>query len=138
MAKKSREMGLTSIPSLAVGAIDRLSSYDWPGNVRELENAVERALILSSDGVLNFDEFQAPRHTERPPPQDYEPESMLLDNVVAEHIQKALRMTNGRVEGPRGAGTLLGVKSGTLRHRMRKLGIPFGRRAGADGNPTKA
>ena len=29
-----------------------LCSYDWPGNIRELQNLIERALILSEDGVL--------------------------------------------------------------------------------------
>ena len=29
-----------------------LLDYDWPGNVRELENAVERAVILSSDAEV--------------------------------------------------------------------------------------
>ncbi len=29
-----------------------LSSYDWPGNIRELQNLIERAVILSIDGVL--------------------------------------------------------------------------------------
>jgi hypothetical protein len=36
-------------------------------------------------------------------------------------------MTGGRVEGQGGAAELLGVNPGTLRHRMRKLGIAFGR-----------
>ena len=29
-----------------------LSSYHWPGNIRELQNLIERAVILSDDGVL--------------------------------------------------------------------------------------
>jgi Nif-specific regulatory protein len=29
-----------------------LMNYDWPGNVRELENAIERALVLSSADVI--------------------------------------------------------------------------------------
>jgi DNA-binding NtrC family response regulator len=28
-------------------------SYDWPGNIRELQNLIERAVILSEDGVLS-------------------------------------------------------------------------------------
>src|SRR6202045_3002108 len=29
-----------------------LASYEWPGNIRELQNLIERAVILSDDGVL--------------------------------------------------------------------------------------
>ncbi len=35
--------------------IVQLQDYDWPGNVRELQNTIERALILSQNGLLNFD-----------------------------------------------------------------------------------
>ena len=38
-------------------AQERLMDYDWPGNVRELQNAVERAVVLSSGPVLEPDHF---------------------------------------------------------------------------------
>ena len=38
-------------------AIERLEAYSWPGNVRELENAIRRALVLSTGGVLTADDF---------------------------------------------------------------------------------
>jgi DNA-binding NtrC family response regulator len=36
-------------------ALKLLVDYDWPGNVRELENVVERAVVLSSQEVLDVD-----------------------------------------------------------------------------------
>jgi len=36
-------------------AIQAISNYAWPGNVRELEHAVERAVILTPDAVINAD-----------------------------------------------------------------------------------
>ncbi|MDH5306739.1 MAG: sigma-54 dependent transcriptional regulator, partial [Myxococcales bacterium] len=42
---------------LSESALARLRGHDWPGNVRELENAVKRALVLSSSAVLSADDF---------------------------------------------------------------------------------
>jgi Nif-specific regulatory protein len=33
-------------------AINMMVAYHWPGNVRELENCIERAVLLSTDGVI--------------------------------------------------------------------------------------
>jgi transcriptional regulator with GAF, ATPase, and Fis domain len=43
------------------------------------------------------------------------------------HILQALQSTNGKIQGTDGAAALLEVNPSTLRHRLRKLGIPFGR-----------
>ena len=41
-----------TISGFSTGALRLLLQYDWPGNVRELENAVERAVLLETDPVL--------------------------------------------------------------------------------------
>jgi transcriptional regulator with GAF, ATPase, and Fis domain len=46
---------------------------------------------------------------------------------MANHILAALKISGGKVEGKNGAAQLLEINPGTLRHRMRKLGIPFGK-----------
>jgi transcriptional regulator with GAF, ATPase, and Fis domain len=46
---------------------------------------------------------------------------------MANHIQKALDQANGRVEGKNAAASMLGINPGTLRGRMKKLKISFGR-----------
>jgi len=47
------------IKRITSSAIDTLMAYHWPGNIRELENCIERACILSTDGVI---------HTHKLPP----------------------------------------------------------------------
>jgi len=42
-----------TIRRIATSAIDLLVSYHWPGNVRELGNCLERAVLLSTDGVIH-------------------------------------------------------------------------------------
>ena len=131
--KKAREMKLARTPNLAPEAIDRLMNYRWPGNVRELENAVERALILGRDRPLEFDDIESrPHHAPipiSPHPATADAENLELDSVMSEHIRHVLTMCNGRVEGEKGAARVLNIHPSTLRKRMKKLGIPFGRNA---------
>lgn len=128
--RKARELKLLGRPVLAPGAIDRLLAYHWPGNVRELENVVERALILNRDGPLTFSfpESTAPQGPPEPAEaSSCDDETLLLDDAVSRHIQKVLKSTDGKVHGPRGAAELMGVNASTLRNRMNKLGISYGR-----------
>jgi len=46
---------------------------------------------------------------------------------MAQHIELALSRASGRVEGPAGAAALLNINPHTLRSRMRKLGVEWGR-----------
>lgn len=134
--RKARQMNMNFTPVPAPGALERLQGYDWPGNVRELENAVERELIRAHargpEQPLTFADFtqrgnnsaqispldQRERHTPLP-----------LDQVIGSHISRVMDATGGKIQGEDGAAALLGLHPSTLRNRMRKLGIPFGRTA---------
>jgi len=135
------------IESVDEDTLNHLLRYAWPGNVRELENIIERALILSNSPVLQIDQdtfggFGAgtgagmdtdttsiPATEIRPPvPAPAIDGSAAargtdINSVLREHIVSALRETNWVIEGDRGAAQRLGLKPGTLRHRMKKLGI---------------
>ncbi len=54
-----------------------------------------------------------------------EKETLFLDQIVKEHIEKVLLRTNGRIHGPGGAAELLGVNANTLRNKMDKLHIDY-------------
>jgi DNA-binding NtrC family response regulator len=50
----ARELG-QAVPAISAAAGAALTTYAWPGNVRELKNAIERALVLQTDGVIEVD-----------------------------------------------------------------------------------
>jgi transcriptional regulator with GAF, ATPase, and Fis domain len=128
MRKKAIEIGLHFKPVLTPGTMEMLVDYDWPGNVRELSNVLERAIIIHGGKPLSFEDILGiPVHSNEQRVHSHENNDLTLNNVEAQHIRVALKMAEGKVEGEKGAAEILGINPGTLRHRMRKLGIPFGR-----------
>ncbi len=136
--RKSRELNLGHHPTKSPKSIKILQNYHWPGNVRELENLVERELIknrtaepdtpLSFEGLLPANVEQASETVDDKRDKD-KPDSLNLDDANRRFIQNALQMTNGKVQGKKGAARLLGINPNTLRNRMKKLGISYGRKA---------
>jgi transcriptional regulator with GAF, ATPase, and Fis domain len=129
--RKSIEFKLKERPKLTTDAIDSLIAYDWPGNVRELENTIERALIQHrAGGPLSFEALfplTAPGRIVQGQSRD-EP-FVSLDEMNARYIRRALEKTGGKIYGPGGAAQILNINPSTLRKRMNKLGIPFGRKS---------
>ena len=121
--------------------LELLAGYGWPGNVRELAAVMDRAVILG--GGLHLAVSMAlgsgapggrgtsdarPRGQARPAPGSASSAPILpLDQAMARHIESALAHCGGRIEGPEGAARLLEINPHTLRARMRKLGIHWGR-----------
>jgi formate hydrogenlyase transcriptional activator len=120
----SRRMGkqIDSIPPETMAAFQW---YSWPGNIRELQNLVERAVILSREGVLqnplhkNQKEVMIPalRHTRT----FYT--SKTLDYSDRALILETLEQARWVVGGLHGAAAKLGLKRTTLIAIMRRLDI---------------
>jgi transcriptional regulator with GAF, ATPase, and Fis domain len=130
--RKFKELKLTGRPVLAPGASDRLMAHEWPGNVRELENLIERCLIQHRGaGALSFETLLPILH---PKDRDVAQDSgrnrdlVPLDEITARHIRQALKVAGGKINGPGGAAQILGLHPNTLRARMNRLGIPYGRK----------
>jgi transcriptional regulator with GAF, ATPase, and Fis domain len=112
-----------------------LTEYRWPGNVREIAAVMDRAVLIGQGRILDVpaalgshDKPASAGPTQPPPESDsIEP----LDAAMRRHIERALRLTRGRIEGPDGAARLLVINPHTLRARMRKLGIDRRRFLGA-------
>ena len=130
LRKKAKEIGLHFIPKLLPGTIEALLEYDWPGNVRELSNAIERAIIIQGGKPLSSEDIIGiPAQLGDKTRHESAQENLTLRDMEADHIRSVMKKAGGRVEGEQGAAALLGMNPGTLRHRMRKLKIPFGRTA---------
>ncbi len=131
--RKSKQLRLPEIPALARGVIDQLMAYHWPGNVRELENVIERALILNKGEPLKMAHGFGPSHEKISPTTSFDEISEMnsgplkLNEITEKHIRKIIELTKGRVHGPGGAAELLGINPSTLRNKMNKLGILYGR-----------
>src|SRR5271155_1389583 len=95
-----------------------LCSYQWPGNIRELQNLIERAVILSDDGVLS-----------NPlPPSTLEDVTLARSSITLRDSERnlilhALEEAGWVIGGPRGAAAKLGVKRTSLIYKMQGLGI---------------
>ncbi len=129
MREKVQDLKLPSVPDVAPGVIDRFLEYSWPGNVRELANVVEREIILHPHGPLTFEHVNP---AVQPKSRDIEEQRETTDNLdelIKHHIQRVLDKTQGKVHGPGGAAELLGINANTLRNRMNKLGITYGRKS---------
>ena len=119
----SRRIGrqVDSIPPETMAAFQW---YSWPGNIRELQNLVERAVILSQDGVLP-NPLQKTRTTDNVLSLRGQPlqSSMTLEDSDRTLIVETLEQLGWIVGGPRGAAAKLGVKRTTLLAKMRRMGI---------------
>ena len=116
-----RRMGkqIEHIPAETMAA---LSSYPWPGNIRELQNIVERSVILCNGDTFWIEKAwltgaQPPRQELAGPLPD------TLQNQERKIIETALAECKGRVAGPEGAATKLGIPRSTLDSKIKQLKI---------------
>jgi formate hydrogenlyase transcriptional activator len=95
-----------------------LGSYEWPGNIRELQNLIERAVILSNNGVL-FNPL--------PPPGAQSlsaaPGGTTLKDSERTLILNTLEAVDWVIGGSKGAAAKLGLHRTTLINKMKRLGI---------------
>ena len=112
-----RRMG-RKIEHIPAETMSALNSYQWPGNIRELQNLVERAVILSNDGMLSN-----PLPTTGTQPVTVSTAATTLRESERSLILQTLAEVRWVIGGPKGAAAKLGLKRTTLIHKMQKLGI---------------
>jgi two-component system response regulator PilR (NtrC family) len=118
-------------PVLSADALQTLQSYPFPGNVRELENVLERAVTLSTGGVITPEHIRLRPSAVAPVAEAFTPATgaaadgttalgSQLEGIERDAIVKALEKTRYNKTA---AAKLLGMSFRALRYRIKKLGI---------------
>jgi len=135
LAEAAREAGFGSVPLLSSEAISWMQGYTWPGNIRELKNAINRAVLLSTGGIVDPEHLAvgnnyAPGRTSAAPPAGAAP-ALGADSPSTganpsadserQRIIQALADCGGNQTR---AAKQLGISRRTLSSRLNQLNIP--------------
>lgn len=108
---------------ISTPAINMMFAYHWPGNVRELENCIERAILLSTDGVIHG--HHLPPTLQTSDASDTIGTGSLKERVdlfERDIIVDALKRSSGNLVG---AARDLGVTARIIRYKVENLGINY-------------
>jgi formate hydrogenlyase transcriptional activator len=100
----------------------RMIEYSWPGNIRELQNVIEHSAILSDGDLLTVPPALVSTRISAGPTTTPSL-GRAMESSERRLIELALEHSNGRVFGPTGAATRLGVPSSTLESKIKRLRI---------------
>ncbi len=127
---KFRERFKKDVTFLPNSVVEKMLEYDWPGNVRELENKIQRAVLLSRDGVISPSDLGLPSKSSKSQEGSGADLSLekffdrpLKESVLefeAEVIASALDKFDGRIEQ---VCQNLSMPKTTLYEKMKRYGI---------------
>jgi two-component system nitrogen regulation response regulator GlnG len=149
-ARYARELN-KPVTSIAPEAMTVLKAHSWPGNIRELQSALKQALLHSHGPVLL--QRDLPAHLTQPPSvgagsEAFDWQSFVAgriaagsENLYAEAVERLEREVLVRVLQHTGgnqvqAARILGITRGSLRTKIRALGIVLGRTIWSDDDQT--
>lgn len=130
------------VPPVPDEEMEKLLHDAWPGNVRQLQNVVEESLALHRHGELRFRREDcrltpaATFHTSEAgassdAAQDFFPNNRAampsFHAMAKRYLEQALTLCNGKIYGRGGVAELAGLNYGTVKGKLNKYGIPYGR-----------
>jgi DNA-binding NtrC family response regulator len=104
----------------------QLEEYPWPGNVRELRNTIERAMILTTEGILGAEDLpleildRQAAEGGTTSPLKLTRKGIILEELEKDLVVQALKLTSGNQTR---AGRLLGLNRDQIRYRIEKFGL---------------
>ena len=117
MQKFNIEMG-KNVQRISEDALNVLMKYDWPGNVRELENAMERAMVVSKEGIIGPEELHLTADTIKP--EASESGGRTIRSVEKEHILKTLKENSWNIQK---SAEILDIDRVTLYNKIKKYDL---------------
>ena len=119
---KHAERADKSISGISTAALRLLLQHDWPGNVRELENAIERAVLLETDAVLQVGSLPLQLSPAIAAGNDHSTLAAVLPLVEVERqaLVHALEVADNNVTQ---AAQALGTNRATLHRKLKKYDL---------------
>jgi formate hydrogenlyase transcriptional activator len=111
-----------SIRNIKKQTLELFQTYDWPGNVRELQNVIERAVVLSEGETFSIDDSWLKGEPPQPSRRIARQVTTLAEGEK-KLIEAALAASQGRISGPSGAASKLGIPRQTLESKIKALQI---------------
>ncbi len=113
---KFNEENQRKIAGFSPDSNDYLLRYEWPGNIRELENAIERAVILAKNDLIDVNDLATqslyvPHKT---------PAGKTMRDIEKNHILNILIEAGGNCSE---AARLLGISRMTLYNKIKAFGL---------------
>ncbi len=114
--KEFRKKYNRPVNAISVPLLKKMQMYDWPGNIRELQHAIERAVILSQEKVLQPDDMFLKNIS----PDAASATAYDLEDMEKTMILKALKRYSGNITD---TARELGLSRAALYRRMEKYGL---------------
>lgn len=107
------------LPELSLPAWQKLEAYSWPGNIRELANAIERAVVMHAESLLQPEHFDLESAAKTPPLPAFP------SGTTLEEMEKQLILQTLASQGDNRTKTaqILGISIRTLRNKLQQYAL---------------
>ena len=119
--KKYADANRKTVRGISDEALALLLQHEWPGNVRELENAIERAVVLTAEPVLNPSHFPTLRRLAAATSNGGGAGVSIPGSTLAAIEREAILRTLEAVDGSTSrAAALLGISPRKIQYKLKE------------------
>jgi two-component system NtrC family response regulator len=111
------ELNNKKIKGFSKEAVTAIENYSWPGNIRELENKIKRAVIMTDDTNITFDDMELNDNIDVSMPFNLKEVRESAETLA---IRRALTHSNNNISS---TARLLGITRPTLYMLFEKYGV---------------